>query len=146
MHRTILALTVFCGAATAAQADTRYFCSADDKDVRFTVESGFEAGGGHKLNHLRGALVAKNDDVPQALKKIAVSSENLMHHWSHDGELRLEIFYEGGDDANGQGISLIVIAGQRGKSMNTFSGTYELALDGGAKALTATGKVTCGSK
>jgi hypothetical protein len=146
MYRTILALTVFCGAASAAHADTRFFCSADDKDVRFTVESGFEAGGGHKLNHFRGAVVIKSGDITQALQKIAVTSENLTHHWSYDGELRLEVFYEGGDDANGQGISLIVIAGQRGKSMSAFSGTYELALEGGAKPFTATGKVSCGSK
>ncbi|MDP9808350.1 hypothetical protein J2W42_001188 [Rhizobium tibeticum] len=146
MHRTILALMAFCSAAGAAHADTRFFCSADDKDVRFTVESGFEAGGGHKLNHFRGALVVKSGDIPQALKKIAVNSENLTHHWSHDGELRLEVFYDGGDDARGQGLSLVVTAGQRGKSMTAFSGTYELAIEGGVKPLAASGKVSCGSK
>ncbi len=146
MHRTILALTIFCGAASVAHADTRFFCSADDKAVRFTVESGFEAGGGHKLNHFRGALAMKGGDLPPALQKISVTSENLTHHWSHDGELRLEVFYDGGDAANGQGLSLIVTAGQRGKSMTTFSGAYELAIEGGAKPFVATGKVSCGSK
>ncbi|MBW9116022.1 hypothetical protein JNB88_20505 [Rhizobium cauense] len=146
MYRTILALTLLCGAANAAHANTRFFCSADDKNVRFTVESGFEAAGGHKLNHFRGALAMKSSDLPQALQKISVTSENLTHHWSHDGELRLEVFYDGGDAAEGQGIGLIVIAGQRGKSMTTFSGAYELALEGGTKPLAVTGKVTCGSK
>jgi len=146
MYRTILAFMLLCGATNAAHAATRFFCSADDKNVRFTVESGFEAEGGHKLNHFRGALVVKSGDAPQTLQTIAVTSENLTHHWSHDGELRLEVFYEDGDDPKGQGVSLIVTAGQRGKSMTTFSGAYELALEGGGKPLGATGKVSCGSK
>jgi hypothetical protein len=143
MRRTFLALTILCGGTQLAHADGRFFCSADDKDVRFTVESGFEAKEGHKLNHFRGAIIVKSADVADAFKKVVFDSGNLSHHWSHGGELRLEVFYDDGDDAGRQTLSLIVAADQR-KSAAAFSGTYELAIEGGAKPFSASSKVSCG--
>lgn len=146
MRRTILALTVLCGATQLAHADSRFFCSADDKDVRFTIESGFEADAGHKLNHFRGAIQVKTAELTPAFRKIVLTSSNLMHHWSHGGELRLEIFYNGGDEAGGQTLNLAIAAEQPGKSAAAFSGTYEMVVEGGAKPIAAVGKVSCGSK
>ncbi|QFY59167.1 hypothetical protein FZ934_01110 [Rhizobium grahamii] len=145
MRRTILALAVLLGAAQAAHADSRFFCSADDKDVRFTVESGFEADGGHKLNHFRGAIMLKSADAPQSLKKITLDSDSLTNRWSHAGELRLEVLYDGGENAGEQTINLVVAASERGKGA-AFSGTYELTAVGATKPLSASGKVSCGSK
>jgi hypothetical protein len=113
--------------------------------VRFTIESGFEADGGHKLNHFRGAIQVKNADVTPVLRKAGFSSSNLTQHWSHAGELRLEIFYNGGEEAGGQTLNLVIAAEQPGKSP-AFSGTYELQVEGGAKPVAVGGKVSCGSK
>jgi hypothetical protein len=145
MRRTILALTVLCGATELAHADSRFFCSADDKDVRFTIESGFKADEGHKLNHFRGAIQVKSADVAPAFGKIVFTSSNLTHHWSHRGELRLEIFYDGGDEASGQTLNLVIAAEQAGKSP-AFSGSYELVVEDVAQPVVAGGKVSCGSK
>ncbi|KQV68269.1 hypothetical protein [Rhizobium sp. Root1220] len=147
MRRTVLALTVFCSATQLAHAENSlFFCSADDKHVRFTLESGFEPGEGHKLNHFRGALLMKNEAAATDFGKIVLASANLSHHWSHGGELRLEVFYNGGEEAGGQTVNLIVAADQPSKSAVAFSGTYELLVEGGAKPLAAGGKVSCGTK
>jgi hypothetical protein len=145
MHRSILALAVLLGATQAAHADSRFFCSADDKGVRFTVESGFKAQPGHELNHFRGALILKNETAPQPLGRITLTSDNLSNRWSHDGELRLEAYYDGGKPAGGQTVNLIVSAEQRNEA-TSFSGVYDLSVDGGEKPVVMSGKVSCGSK
>ncbi|MDM9623826.1 hypothetical protein A6U87_02285 [Rhizobium sp. AC44/96] len=146
MRRTILALTVLCGATQAAHADSRFFCSADDKDVRFTIESGFEAKEGHRLNHFRGAIMIKSADVSPVFKKVVFNSDHLTQNWSHAGELRLAMFYDGGDETGGQTLDLVIAADQHGKSAAAFSGTYELVIEGAAKPFTASSKISCGSK
>jgi hypothetical protein len=145
MHRFILALTAFLGAAQMAHADSRFFCSADDKGVRFTVESGFKAAPGHELNHFRGALILKNETAPQPLGRITLDSDSLTNRWSHDGELRVEVLYDGGKAAGGQTVNLVVSAEQR-NGATAFSGVYDLTVDGGEKPLVLSGKVSCGSK
>jgi hypothetical protein len=145
MHRIILAFTALLGATEIAHADSRFFCSADDKNVRFTVESGFKAENGHVLNHFRGALILKNETAPQPLGRIDLDSDSLTNHWSHAGELRLEVLYDGGKAAGGQTVNLIVSAEQRNNA-KAFAGTYELAIEGGAAPQAFNGKVSCGSK
>jgi hypothetical protein len=145
MHRFILALTAFIGAAQVAHADSRFFCSADDQTVRFTVESGFKAEPGHEFNHFRGALILKNETAALPLARITLTSDNLSNRWSHDGELRLEAFYDGGKAAGGQTVNLLIMAEQR-DGATAFSGTYDLAVDGGDKPLAVSGKISCGSK
>jgi hypothetical protein len=143
------AIVVFAGllsAVGAAHADSRFFCSADDKDVRFTIESGFQEVAGHKLNHFRGAILLKDATVSELFSKRVFESSNLTHHWSHNGELRLEVFDDGGDETSKETLNLVISAGERGKTAVSFSGTYELAIQGGEKPLSASGKVSCGSK
>lgn len=133
-------------AAGPAYSDSRFYCSADDKAVSFTVESGFAEGDGHKLNHFRGAILIKDVSVAAGFKKRTLDSSRLVHHWLHDGELRLEVYDAAGDEAPGSELDLVVIAGQRGKKADTFPGTYELAISGGSKSVAAEGKVSCGLK
>lgn len=145
MHRFLLALTAFLGAAQVAHADSRFFCSADDSTVRFTIESGFKATPGHELNHFRGALILKNETAPKPLGRVTLDSDSLTNRWSHGGELRIELLYDGGDAAGGQTVNLAISAEQR-KGATAFSGVYDLAVDGGEKPLVVSGKVSCGSK
>ncbi|APO73714.1 hypothetical protein AM571_CH00871 [Rhizobium etli 8C-3] len=143
MRRTIISLAGLLGAAGAAHADSRFFCSTDDSSARFTIESGFQDEAGHRLNHFRGALIVKNESVPEVFRKRVFDSSKLTNRWSHDGELRLEIFDDGSEDAKDQSLSLVILAEGRGK---TFSGTYGLMVSGDGKPFTASGKVSCGSK
>jgi hypothetical protein len=143
MRRTLLFLSVLFGAAGTAHADSRYFCSADDAATRFTVEIGFKADGGHVLNHFRGGLMIKDGSVPDQFKKRVFNSSHLTNRWSNGGELRMEIYDDGGDDTSGQALNMVVMAEGDGKA---FSGTYGMTVTGGSKPFTASGKVSCGSK
>jgi hypothetical protein len=62
------------------------------------------------------------------------TSDNLTNRWSHDGELRLEVLYDGGKAAGGQTVNLVVSAEQR-NGATAFSGVYDLTVDGGEKPL-----------
>ena len=142
MRRITILLAGLLGAAEAAHADSRFFCSADDSSARFTIESGFRDEAGHKLNHFRGALIVKNDSVPEAFKKRMFDSSKLTNRWWNDGDLRLEIF-DSDDDTSAQALNLVILAEDHGKS---FSGTYGLTITGGETPFAVSGKVSCGSK
>jgi hypothetical protein len=143
MWRGMIVFAGLLGAAGTAHADSRYFCSADDKEARFTLESGFESTAGHKLNHFRGALIVKESTV---FGKRVFESQHLTNHWSRDGELLMEVFDGGGDDTDRATLDLVVIAGERGKPSANFSGTYSLTIAGGEKPYAVEGKVSCGTK
>ncbi|MBX5214181.1 MULTISPECIES: hypothetical protein [unclassified Rhizobium] len=145
MWRGMIVLAGLLGAAGAAHADSRLFCSADDAQARFTLESGFASDAGHRLNHFRGALVVR-DPAQATFAKRLFESQHLSNHWSRDGELLLEVFDGGGDDTGGATLDLVVVAGVRGKPASNFSGTYSLTIEGGSKPYAAEGKVSCGTK
>lgn len=145
-HARLLMVACLVTAAGPAYADSRFYCSADDKAVSFTVESGFSESDGQKLNHFRGAILIKDGSVAAGFRKRTLDSSRLVHHWLHDGELRLQVYDAAEDEAPGNALGLVVIAGQRGKNANTFAGTYELTVLGGSKPITAEGKVSCGLK
>jgi hypothetical protein len=134
------------GAAGTAHANSRYFCSADDKEARFTLESGFESAAGHKLNHFRGALIVKDPAQEAVFGKRVFESQHLTNHWSRNGELLMEVFAGGEDDTNGATLDLVVVAGERGKPAANFSGSYSLTIEGGEKPYAVEGKVSCGTK
>ncbi|QWW68495.1 hypothetical protein [Rhizobium sp. WYJ-E13] len=146
MWRGLMVLGVLLGAAGVAHADVRYFCSADDKDVRFTLESAFEDGGGHKLIHFRGALMLKDASKSQSFNKRIFESKDLTNRWSRDGDLRLEVFDTERDDTGSETLDLAVLAGEHGKPSPNFGGTYALRIESGASFFVVEGKVSCGTK
>ena len=146
MWRGMIVLAGLLVQAGIAHADSRFFCSADDKQARFTLESGFESEAGHRLNHFRGALVIKDAAQATVFGKRVFESQHLTNHWSRDGDLLLEVFDGGSDDTGGATLDLVVVAGERGKAAANFSGTYSLTIAGGSGPYAAEGKVSCGTK
>jgi hypothetical protein len=146
MRRGLIVLTLLLGTAGVAHADVKYFCSADDKDVRFTLESAFEDAGGHKLVHFTGALMLKDPDKSKNFARRIFDSKTLTNRWSRDGDLLLEVFDTEGDDTDSESLDLAVIAGQRGKPAANFSGNYALRVETKTSFFVAEGKVSCGTK
>ena len=148
MRRAIVMLAVLIGTANIAHADNDFFCSADSKGERFTLETGFDEGLGHKLTNFTGALSVKDTSaVSSAFGRRIFGPDDLVNHWPNDGEIRLEVYQKGESETHFQSLDLIVMANEKAKaSGGSFSGTYVLRIEGPSASYHAEGKVSCGTK
>lgn len=129
LHRGISGKALFFAALAAfiagpAYSATRYSCAVDDANIKLTIDVGFDAKAGHRLNHFRGAMISKLTSVPEGFRKLLLDSDQLMQSWSSDKELRLEVYAQNGENDAGNNFSLVVMADGRTSPMQ---GTYALS-------------------
>jgi hypothetical protein len=133
--------------ATSTSHAARYSCVVDDGNVKLALDVGFEDKGAHKVNHFRGALIAKQTTVPSGFRQLMLDSTQLAHHWAYDNDLRLDVYAEGQDEDAGSNFDLVVMASRKSQSA-PLAGTYVLTFDGPkvTKALQFKGPLTCPAK
>jgi hypothetical protein len=141
----LLSVAIFANAAPAFSTG-RYYCAADDAAIRLSLDVGFETAGARKLNHFRGALVAKATSVPAGFRTLMLDSSQLVHHWVYDGDLRLEVFARGEEQDAGRSFDLVVISS--GKDDSTpMPGSYALTFSAAdAAPVELRGRLTCSAK
>jgi hypothetical protein len=128
MWRCLLLSAVMLASAAPAFSAGRYYCAADDASIKLSLDIGFEPAVAHKLNHFRGALIAKAANVPAGFKTLMLDSSQLVHNWVYDGDLRLEVFARGEDQDAGKNFDLIIMSSGKddGASM---PGSYVLTFN-----------------
>jgi hypothetical protein len=141
-----LAVAALLVAAPASLA-ARFNCAVDDDNVKLTLDVGFEEKGAHKVNHFRGALIAKQEAVPAGFRQLMFDSTQLAHNWGYDNDLRLDIYAEGLNEDAGTNFDLIVMASRKAQG-GPLPGNYILTFDGqgAAKPLQFKGSLTCSAK
>lgn len=146
MHRFILAFAALLGATEVAQANKAVSSvPADDKNVRFTIESGSRTSRVMSSIISGGAFILKNETAPQPLGRVTPdpdsSEQSLVAQWrTASGRL-----YDGGKAAGGQSVNLTISAEQP-NGATAFQGVYDMAAHGGEKPDAFNGKVSCGAK
>ena len=146
MWRRLLLSVTMLGSAVPAFSAGRYYCAADDSNIKLSIDAGFEETGATKLNHFRGALIAKSTEVPAGFKTLMLDSGQLVHHWIYDGDLRLEVFARGEDQDSGKSFDLIVMSSGK-NSAAPMSGNYVLTFNvPDAAPLELKGHLTCSVK
>ncbi|PZM11906.1 hypothetical protein [Rhizobium tubonense] len=146
MLRWLLLSGVVLASAGPAYSAGRYYCAVDDGNVKLSLDVGFEEAAARKLNHFRGALIAKAAAVPSGFKTLMLDSSQLAHYWSYDGDLRLEVFARGEDQDAGKSFDLIIMSSAKDGTA-PMSGSYVLTFDvPDAKPLELKGPLTCSVK
>lgn len=147
MWRGIFIIVGLCASAAPSLAANRFYCAADDANIKLSLDVGFSDDPGQKLDHFRGALISKSAEVPAGFKALMLDSGQLTQTWSHDGDLRLAIAALGASGDAAKSFDLVVMA-KGGNEAAPMSGSYELAFDmpNRTQPLQLTGRLTCNAK
>jgi len=76
LTRTAFALLLTLAGVGETQAAGRIYCAVDDAYIKMSLESGFDAAGGNKLIHFRGALTLKDSKVPGLIETMLLKLGN----------------------------------------------------------------------
>ena len=147
MWRRLLLSIGICAVAVPALAADRFYCAADDTSIKFSIDSGFSDGPGHKLNHFRGLMVGKSPLIPEDFRKLPLESTQLTQYWAYAGEVRLAVAAFNGNGDNAASAELVIVAS--GKEDGTpMPGSYVLTIStpDGAKPAKLNGRLTCNAK
>lgn len=148
MRRLILLSAALCAVAGPMQAASRFYCAADDENIRLTVDTGFADSPGHKLNHFRGALITKAADVPADFKTLMLDSSQLTQNWSYDGDLRLDVAARGQGEEGDKSFELVLMASGKDEAapmVGSYVLTFNVSPDVSAP-LQYKGRMTCNAK
>jgi len=147
MWRGLLLSIGICATATPSLAAGRYYCAADDANLKLSIDTGFSDGPGHKLNHFRGALIGKSAKVPADFRTLMLESSQLTQNWAYDGELRLAITALNGNGDAADSAELIIVASGKDEAA-PMPGSYALTFGtpDNAQGTTLTGRLTCNAK
>lgn len=142
-----LLLIGFCAMATPSLAAERYYCAADDANIKLSIDSGFVDAPGRKLNHFRGVLAAKSPQVPADFRKLILDSSELTQNWSYGDDLRLAIVAYNGNGDTAASAEMVIVASGKGDTV-PMPGSYTLtfATPDGTKPVKLSGRLTCNAK
>lgn len=144
MRRLVLSLAALTILSTPAFATGGFSCAVRDKNVTFEGEAGFSYSLGGILN-FRGAIELPKDLAQKGLdKKVALDPSFLTHHWLHDGELRLFVHVESGENQPFAALDFVMMT-KAGEDDIGFEGTYTLKIEGADlnEPIRREGKVSC---
>lgn len=129
MRRLMLSLAVLAAFSTPAFATGGFSCAVKDSNVTFEGEAGFSYSLGGILN-FRGSIELPKDLAQRGLDgKIALDPSFLTHHWLHDGELRLLVHAESGDNQPFAALDFVMMT-KAGEDDTGYEGTYTLKIEG----------------
>lgn len=120
-----VALLVVVLAAVPARASGSFSCTIADKAVAFEADSVFSHGVGGTLSNFSAQLALKGASAPKDLAKLELDQTALVHHWFHDGELRLHLYHERADGPHGE-MELVLQTRKNAKDETLFEGRYVL--------------------
>ncbi|GAA4183654.1 hypothetical protein [Shinella granuli] len=144
MRRLMLSLVALAALSTPAFATGGFSCAVKDRNVTFEGEAGFSYSLGGILN-FRGSIELPKDLARKGLDgKIALDPSFLTHHWLHDGELRLLVHAESGDNQPFAALDFVMMT-KAGADDIGYEGTYTLRIEGADldEPIRREGKIGC---
>jgi hypothetical protein len=151
--RTVVALAVLTSAGVApAFASGGFWCSADDKSAKLSVQAGLTRGSGAMFN-FRGELKILLTTVPADFRTLKLDGRDLIQRWLDDRESKLLIYRERARAPFGS-ISLMIETKRADTDdEGSYAGTYALtvsfmksAKDAEATVVEARGDAACSAE
>lgn len=119
------AVMLVLGAVAPAWATGSFACAIKDKKVTFEADAVFSHGLGGAFSNFNAQLALNGAAVPENLAKLDLDREALVHHWLHDGELRLHLYRERADGPHGE-VELVLMTRESPKDETVYEGRYVL--------------------
>lgn len=116
-------------ASQPVSAASRFYCAADDPQIKLSINGGFEDGNGAKLNHFRGLMLLKDPKVPASLQRMEMDSGMLTQHWADKDDLRLRIYTETSGETPFASLDLTIETAMSVKDGGRYQGRYALVVD-----------------
>ncbi|MGV8936377.1 MAG: hypothetical protein ACOH2J_04590 [Allorhizobium sp.] len=126
------ALLIIATLAIASQpvsAASRFYCAADDSQIKLSVNGGFDDGNGAKLTHFRGLMLLKDPKVPESLRKMELDSAMLSQDWADADDLRLRMYTETPGESPFASLDMIIETAMSVKDGGRFQGRYALVIN-----------------
>ena len=149
MRHLILPFILSLAIVAPAHASGGLSCEAKDKSVTFSVDSGLSRGGGMFLN-MKADLRIHRTDVPQDLRQLELSGEDITQRWLYGRDLKLRFYRERDNKLPHGYVELVVEAREKKDDESSYTGTYILWVlshasekDNDGKRVTLRGRVTC---
>ncbi|TPI30608.1 hypothetical protein FJ970_01605 [Mesorhizobium sp. B2-1-8] len=149
--RTIICVAALFPSAGTASATGGIWCSVDDPQVKFQVDTGVTTGMGGPTFNFRGDLEIKARPTGDQLRKTTFENSNLTQYWLDDKELRLNIYHEQEVAKTYSSVELTILT--RASDEGVYDGDYKLGVydgtadkDSDGKPVDLIGKVSCGAE
>jgi len=129
LTRTAFALLLTLAGVGETQAAGRIYCAVDDAYIKMSLESGFDAAGGNKLIHFRGALTLKDSKVPGLIETMLLNSGMLRQRWMDGKDLRLLVYSETSGAGPFAALELTIETSATASDPNRFEGRYAVVIE-----------------
>lgn len=149
MLRSILPAAVLLSVTSQASASGGVWCDSDDGSARIEVRGGVTHGMGGPLFSFDGTVDARDESIPDDLRKTRFERSQVSQYWLDGKELRLLLYRErAADKAHGY-VELTILT--RAIDESSYEGRYELQVfdadsSSEGKTWTYDGKISCGAE
>jgi hypothetical protein len=140
-------LTVIASAAPSYAVD-RYYCAADDSQLKMSIETGFEESPEWPLSNMRGIVVFKPGQGKTLEGILKIGADDVVQYLRDGQSMMIRTSSETGVDKAATHVDLTVDTKQETGNINHFIGNYKIVVRPLGKkdpslALTRKGKVAC---
>lgn len=147
--RMLFALALTLASAGAAQATATLDCSAKDTAIDFSATAVVPHSRHAPIMQFQADLQVLLQDVPDTLKGLKLENMHLTHHWLHERDLKLLLFWEQ-EAAPSVAVKLVIDTRSDTSADIGSTGTYRLTViipdstkPERERQVTAEGSVSC---
>lgn len=126
----------------------RYYCTADDDQLKLSLETGFKELPGWPLSHLRAIMIFKPGLGKTVSGTLMLGSSNIIQYWRDGQSMMLRTVSKSGTGAETTDVDVIVDSKRVNKDINHFAGRYAVVVrplgnDDPSLSVTLDGPLSC---
>lgn len=134
--------------ALTCSAMDRYYCTADDGQLKLSVETGFKELPGWPLSHLRAIVVFKPGRGKTVTGTLMLGSSEVTQYWRDGHSMMIRTTSKSGHGTTATNVDVVLDSKVAGKDINRFVGNYTITVqpignEDPLQAVTRDGAMTC---
>ncbi|HBF29483.1 MAG TPA: hypothetical protein DDW73_07660 [Rhizobium sp.] len=134
--------------AVTCSAMDRYYCTADDGQLKLSAETGFKELPGWPLSHLRAVVVFKPGQGKTLTGTLMLGSSNVIQYWRDGQSMMIRTASKSGVGTTATNVDVVLDSKMSGKDINHFVGRYTVTVHpindvDPLQAVTRDGAISC---